>query len=737
MKIEPGARRALVFVLVIALTTLHVLAEGGGRISGTVKTQEGAPASGADVALVQLSRHTTADSTGTFRFDAVPAGKYLIEVVSPRFGSVLGQVLVKDDEEATVTLSIDLTVHHEDVVVSAGVSPQSVADVAQSVAVLDERELAEKIAPTLGETLAQEPGVQQTQYAPGASRPVIRGLGGDRIRILQDGIGAGDASNVSTDHAVSIAPYGADRIEIVRGAATLLYGSNAVGGVVNVLDHRIPDHRTDDKFTGDVNVRYGMVNEIKSGAVDVGGTAGAFGWNLDYSKAKSNDVKVGSGSTFPDDTIPNSDLESQNWSVGASWLGEKGFVGGAYDEFTTNYGSAVESAVRIDMTQKRWDIRGGVNEPFGPFRLLKARLGGTDYEHVELEAGAVGTSFFNKSVEGRVELAHKQAGAWNGSFGVQGWHRDFEAIGAEAFVQPTTTLAGALFGFEEVGTGNLKGQLGVRYEGQSIESVDPTLRDRDFSAPSGSAGLLWSNGAYAVASTLSYSSRVPTAEELYANGPHLATFSFEVGDDDLDLETSVGLDVALRKISGRIEGAVSLFATHFSDYIFERDTGATFTTGDGDVLPVLQFTPSTALFYGAEAHVDFGLVHADPHHLDLELKADYVHAELTDLNEPVPLQPPLRASLGLKYQGRALWASLEGAWADKQDRIAPFDSETPGYTWLNAAIGYRLIAGRTVHDLILRGVNLTDKLAFNSVSRFREEVPLPGRDVSLNYRLAF
>ena len=173
---------------------------------------------------------------------------------------------------------------------------------------------------------------------------------------------------------------------------------------------------------------------------------------------------------------------------------------------------------------------------------------------------------------------------------------------------------------------------------------------------------------------------------------------------------------------------MSLFATRFTDYIFERDTGTTFTTGDGDVLPVIQFTPGTAQFYGAEAHVDFGLVHADPHHLDLELRSDYVHAELTDINEPVPLQPPLRASLGLKYQGRALWASLEGAWADKQDRFAAFDTETPGYTWVNAAVGYRLIAGRTVHDFILRGVNLTDKLAFNSVSRFREAVPLPGRD---------
>jgi iron complex outermembrane receptor protein len=737
MRISHRTLCAIVLALSAFVATGRALAAETGRILGTVKSQEGAAADGAAVTLVQLSRHATADAAGAFQFDAVPPGRYLIEVVSPRYGSAVGQVLVKEGEDATLALSIDLTIHHEDIVVSAGVSPQSVADVSQSVVVLDERELAQKIAPTLGETLSQEPGVQQTQYAPGASRPIIRGLGGDRIRILQDGIGAGDASNVSTDHAVSIDPYNADRIEVVRGAATLLYGSNAVGGVVNVLDHRIPDHRTDRAVTGDVNLRYGTVNEIKSGAVDVGGTAGAFGWNLDYSKAKSNDVKVGSDSVFADDTIPNSDLESQNWSVGASWLGEKAFVGAAYDQFETNYGSAVESAVRIDMHQKRWDVRGGINEPFGPFRVLKARLGGTDYDHVELEDGAVGTQFLNKSYEGRLELAHKQAGAWNGSFGIQSWHRDFEAIGDEAFVQPTTTFAQALFAFEEVGTGSLKGQFGLRYEHQSVDSDDATLRDRSFGAPSASAGLLWNNGAYAIASTLSYSSRVPTAEELYANGPHIATFSFEVGDDDLDLEKSVGLDVALRKVSGRIEGDVNLFATRFTDYIFERDTGTTFTTGDGDVLPVIQFTPGTAQFYGAEAHVDFGLVHADPHHLDLELRADYVHAELTDLNEPVPLQPPLRGSLGLKYQGRALWASLEGAWADKQDRFAAFDTETPGYTWVNAAIGYRLIAGRTVHDFILRGVNLTDKLAFNSVSRFRDAVPLPGRDVSLNYRLAF
>jgi iron complex outermembrane receptor protein len=536
---------------------------------------------------------------------------------------------------------------------------------------------------------------------------------------------------------VTYDPYSADRVEVVRGAATLLYGSNAVGGVVNMLDSRIPDYRTGKSISGDFSARYASANDLGSGAVNLGGDTGAFGWDIEYSKTNAGDITVGSGSPFPNNVIPTSDVETQNWSVGASWLGKTAFAGGAYDEFETNYGSAVESSVRIDMHQKRWDVRAGINGPFGAFRVLKVRLGGTDYRHNEIEDGDVGTSFLSTSYEGRVELGHKQAGPWLGSFGVHFWHRDFEALGAEAFVQPTTTAAGALFAFEELGTGDVKGQFGLRFERQDLTSVDPTLTDRNFSAPSASAGILWNNAGYAVASTLSYSSRVPTAEELYANGPHIATASFEIGDDDLGLERSLGLEVVMRKTSGIVEGQVSLFGTKFENFIYERDTGGTFTTPDGDVLTVIQFSEGDATFYGGEAHVDFELLHTDPNHLDLEVRGDYVHSELTNVDEPVPLQPPLRGTLALKYQGRAFWASAEVFHAWDQNRFAPFDTATPAYTWVNAAVGYRLIAGRTVHDFILRGVNLTDELSYNSVSRYRFEVPLPGRDVSLAYHLEF
>ena len=735
--VHPPLLRTLFVVLIAGVASLSEAVAAEGRIKGTVTSDQGEAVPDAEVVIVELKRSVQADADGAFAFDGVPIGHWLLEARSPRHGTAVAPVDVVEGGEAAVTLRVELAVHREHVVVSAGVAPQSLSGIAQPVAILDDRDLAAAASPTIGQTLAAQPGVAETQYAPGASRPVIRGLGGDRIRLLQNGIGAGDASNVSPDHAVSVDPSVADSIEVVRGAATLLYGSNAIGGVVNVLDGRIPDHRG-GPIGGTATLRYGSSNDLESGALKLDGTAGWFGWHADYANADSGNQSVGGGSGFPGDEIPNSDLESANKAVGASWLGDTAFVGAAYNDFTSNYGSAVESEVRVDLKQKRWDLQGGINAPFGPFRFLKARLGSTEYEHVELEGAEIGTRFLNDSIEGRLELAHSQAGPWLGSFGTQASTRSFEAIGEEAFVQPTDTRSAALFAFEELGTGAVKGQFGVRYEDASVTSSDPALRDRDFGAPSGAAGLVWKPGEeWSLGATLSYSSRVPTAEELYSNGPHIATASFELGDDDLAIENALGLDVALRRLSGRISGELDLFYTDFDDFIFESDTGTTFVTDEGDLLPIIQFSQSAAAFYGAELHLDVELLHAHPHHLDLELRGDYVHAQLTDLDEPVPLIPPLRGALGLRYQGPALWALVEAGRSQAQDRFAPNDVETPGYTTYTAEVGYRLVTGRVVNDFIVRGSNLTDELAFNSVSRFRFAVPLPGRDIRATYRIGF
>jgi iron complex outermembrane receptor protein len=656
----------------------------------------------------------------------------VLQVLSPRFGSAVGEVSVEEGKEVQVELRLDLSVHREEVVVTASPDARSLSNIARPVAVLDGSDLTERMQPTLGDTLAQEPGVTATTYAPGTSRPVIRGLGGDRIRILEDGIGAGDASNVSPDHAVSIDPLSSDRIEVVRGPATLLYGGNAIGGVVNVLDRRIPDRRPEHAVGGSLSLRAGSAAEERAGALALDGGVGMLGWHVEGLKRETEDMDAGDGLT-----IANSDLETDGAAVGLSLIGDPGFVGVSYSGFDTNYGAAVEEEVRIDLEQRRIDLLGEYSEPFGPFRSARVRLGSSDYEHTEFEGSEVGTVFNNKSNEGRVELRHKQLGPFLGSFGVQAFDRDFEAIGEEAFVQPTTTQGQALFGFEEIGRGPLTWELGARLEGQDVESSDAALRDRSFDTLSASAGLVWrKDEAWGVSAALTHSERPPTAEELYSNGPHIATNAFEVGDDDLQEETGLGLDVSLRKLAGRFSGEIDLFVTRFDGFIFDQDTGAIFDPG-GEELPIFQYVQEDAEFYGAEAHLDVELYHAEPHHVQLELRGDYVHAELDDTGEPLPRIPPLRGAVAVHYQGARLWGYIEAMRVQEQDRTAPLETETPGHTLLGATLGYRLLAGQTVHELILRGTNLTDELAFNHVSRFKEIVPLPGRDVSLAYRLLF
>lgn len=723
---------ALALVCVLVVGSSPVLA--AGAIRGTVVSRSGAPVDDAAVTLVELRRAARTDAGGTFAFEGIPNGRYLLEVISPRFGSALADAIVEKDAATTVAIRIDLTVHHEDVVVTAGVAPQEGGDVAASVTVLDDKELASKVAATLGETVADQPGVASTHYAPGASRPVIRGLGGDRIRILQEGIGAGDASSVSPDHAVAIDPFSAESVEIVRGPATLLYGSNAIGGVVNVMDGKIPHTRTGERIAGNVLVRYGSNAEATTGAARLGGNAGAFGWHLAGALSDQGNYEGGGGFG----TKANSDVESDSWSAGGSWIGNGAWAGAAVSGFDTNYGSAFEDEVRIDLTQRRFDLSGGKVDPAGPLPSLEVRAGGSDYEHVELEGTEIGTRFLNRSIEARFQATHRRAGAWAGSFGAQASRRDFEAIGEEAFVPPSVGTAFALFGLEEIGERALRGQIGLRYERQALDVDDDALEDRDFDALSASAGLSWKRGEdWTLAATLSRSSRVPTAEELYSDGAHVATATYEVGDDGLGLEKSLGLDLTVRKHRGIVQGEVGIFATDFDDFIYERDTGLTFTTDEGDTIPIVRFTAAAARFLGIEGHLDIGLLHTEPHHLELEIRGDYVRAELTDSNEPVPYQPPARLALGLKYQGARWWAGVEGMHAFEQDRFGPLDSATPAYTSVNAWAGWRWVTRSIVHDLMLRVTNIGDTLATNSVSRFRDLVPLPGRDVRATYRLAF
>jgi iron complex outermembrane receptor protein len=735
-----------------------------GVVSGHILTAEGRPVPDARVQLLELRRQVQAGADGSFRFENVPAGLYLLQAESAREGLNVARVEVKAGEEARIEMTVDLARHQEEVVVTAG-EAATLTELARAVTVLSGTELALRRESSLGETLAQQPGISSTYFGPGASRPVIRGFGGDRIRVLQTGIGTADASNTSPDHAVSTDPLSARQIEVLRGPATLLYGSNAVGGVVNVIDNRIPDRTPDRPVVGAAELSGATVADERAGALSLDGRLGRLAWHADVFKRKTDDVSIPgfaeSAAVRAEEeaeeeeheqdfgVLGNSATDTEGASLGGSWVREGGFLGLSLSGLNSLYGvpgghhheeeeagheagEEEEAEVRIDLQQRRADLRGELTRGFGPFRSARLRLGLADYEHTELEGEAVGTVFTNDSWEGRLELPHRRLGPLSGTLGVQASRRDFEAVGEEAFLPPTVTRSWSAFAFEELGRGAWKLQLGGRLERQDVETDAGEVRS--FTGTSGSAGVVWtSDPGWAVGASLSRSVKLPTAEELFSNGPHIATRAFEVGDPDLRQENSLGLDLTLRRRAGRVTGEVNLFANWFDGYIYEA-----FTDEEEDGLAVFRYVQSDARFIGAEAGVTFDLYHAEPHHLDLELTGDVVRADLTADDQPLPRIPPARVGAVLHYSGERLEGRVEARRVAEQDRIAPFERPTGGYTMVNASLGYRFfLAGRTILDVLLRGTNLTDEEARNHVSFLKDVAPLPGRDVRLSVRLTF
>ncbi|HEV8611786.1 MAG TPA: TonB-dependent receptor [Thermoanaerobaculia bacterium] len=717
-----------------------------GSIAGRVVTAEGNPAPDARVELLELRRQSAVDADGRFRFDAIPVGSYLLQATSPRFGDSVARVVVPAGAQPDVTLTLERAVHREQVVVSASAEARRPEEVVQPVEVLSDQELQEQTSMTIGDTLSSQPGITATTFGPGASRPVIRGLGGDRIRMLENGIGVGDASSTSPDHAVSTEVLGADRIEVIRGPATLLYGSSAIGGVVNVIDDRIPDHLPAAPVTGMVELRGATNADERGGAASVTGGLGPVAWHVGGSKRKTDDYEIpGFARVEPEPgdekgVVKNTFIDSDSLTGGLSFVGNAGFLGASYSGFNTDYGSAAEEEVHIEMKQRRFDVRGEITQPFAFLRGLKARFGSTDYEHTEFEGEETGTVFTNDSWEARLEAPQRAVGILEGAFGFQIGSKDFEAIGEEAFLPKTTTDNWAVFAVEEFALTNaFRMQVGGRYENQDVSAdftnfpTEGPIDDRSFNSLSGSLGFVWTVAPNtALALSVSRSVKLPNAEELFANGPHIATNAFEIGDPTLNKEKSWGSDLSLRQTAGRVTGSITVFANRFDGFIFEQLTDEV-----EDELQVIRFTQRDAEFVGGELHTDIELLHAHPHHLSLELTADYVRAKLRDTDEPLPRIPPFRFGGAIRYQGEAFWGLVGVRHARKQDRISEFETETDGFTLLEAAVGYRFFFGGVVNDVILRGTNLTDEEARNHVSFLKDVAPMPGRDVSLSYRVSF
>lgn len=640
------------------------------------------------------------------------------------------------------------------------------ASLLSSVTVLQGTELTREIRLTIGETLARQAGVSATSFGPNASRPILRGFQGERVRVLSDGIGSFDVSNTSVDHAVVVNPQLADRIEVLRGPASLLYGSSAIGGVVNVIDKRIPREVPDEPVHLDVVGTYASAARERSGSGVVEVPLGPhFVIHADGSYTKTDDLKIGgyvlskpvraqalaSKDPLVSDLaalrgrLPNSAGRTWNAGAGAAYIddgGELGLAIGRYDsvygvparyDVTTGDGEQVHLAVK----QTRLDARASVNLGDGFFEKLSARYGYADYQHQELsDTNAVNTTFLNKSMEGRIELAQAKHGVWRGASGVQLLTRTLDIIGDEAFVPRNTTTQFGVFTLQEVDLGTFKAEAAGRYEHSTVVTSFAEFRgapngfDRSFNAFSGSIG-----GSAGLAEgvrigvNLSHTERAPAAEELLANGPHAGTQAFEIGNRNFGVERANGAEVVLRAKGERYSFEGSVYYTRFSNYIYESQTGDI----DGG-LPVFQFRAGRARYYGAEATASFTLAEFGDARLKVDALADYTNAVLLGGGGPVPRIPPFRVLGGVEVTHPRGDVRIEAEHAARQSRVSPFETATDGYTLVNASLSFRPFADRPNTALVLSANNIFDVDARRHASFLKDFAPLPARDIRISLR---
>ena len=645
---------------------------------------------------------------------------------------------------------------YDEILITAGPHPRSRFDVIQGSSVISHEELDRALQPSIGETLAELPGVSSTYFGPSASRPVIRGLDGPRIRVLQNGIGTLDASVTSPDHAVVSDALGAKRVEIVRGASTLLYSSAAVGGVVNVDDGRIPTRRPDEWLEGDLRALYGSAANEK--AIGGGLTAGlgpaalrAAGFFRDTGDLEIPGFPVSETYTAanpgtergPEGRVPNSDAESAGGSAGAAWIFDSGVLGAAYGITDSDYGIPTYPGgeeTRIELEQQRGDLHGEWERDLAAFEKATLQLGYASYEHVEREADVAGTRFENDAWEGRLELVQKHWRDLHGTAGFQFLLRDFSVTGEEAYVPPNETFSWGLFAVEEIRLGSLIVEAGLRFERQRSRSRALDV-DRSFNGVSVSAGIGWApRQDTRLGLSVSRTERPPAAEELFSNGPHLATRGFDVGDPGLDPEIGLSVEAVIRKREGRFTGGINAFYTRFEDYIFLENIGPVDEDGNPDPAGELmrrEYRQSAADFYGGEVQLALEAIRGDLFTGIVDFALDYVRAREDRTEQPLPRIPPLRLKAGMEARSRYLDGRLELWWVGEQDRTANFELPTDAHLLLNASLTLHPFPDEYDATLLVQGRNLTDEEARNHASFLKDFVPLPGRDVRVVLRVGF
>lgn len=633
-------------------------------------------------------------------------------------------------------------------------------------AVMNADQLVSQGRATLGETIEHMPGVRGSSFGAGASRPVIRGMDGARVKVLSDGIDVLDASTLSADHAVTTEPLLLQQIEVLKGPATLLYGGGAVGGVVNLVDRKIPTQLPEQGH----EVQLGWQgNTVAKESTFMAGTTlglGSLALRAEGLKRNADAYRLaghedGSRSRRQTGSYNDTDIAS----LGMSWISDTGYTGLAYTRQANVYGLLAHEHGHchthghgaslhwhcgshghghghdhgddhdhgipyIDMLQKRWDFRSEYSDPLAGFSHFKLRVGHSDYQHEEIEGGSVGTRFDSRSTDARLELTHEPLWGWRGVLGGQSLRRDFKAAGEEAYVPRTLTRNHALFVLEEYQQDDWRYELGLRHEWQDID-VKSGQKDRSHYGTSVSLGTVWQfRPDYQLTASVSRSQRLPVAEELYAFGPHAASRTIEVGNDRLKKETSHNLDLGIAKTLGQVTFDLSVFQNRINDYIHAADTGER----PGSDYRVIEYRQQDAVFRGAEAQVNYHF----SDRLTAGVYGDHVRGKLRNGKGNVARIPADR--LGLRVQ-HAFTDQLDGSLnlfrVMRQAHIADHETKTTGYNMLNASLTYTGQHQATGYTLYLRGDNLLNVKAREHTSFIKDQVQLPGRNLTAGVRVSF
>jgi iron complex outermembrane recepter protein len=675
----------------------------------------------------------------------------------------------------------------KEIVVTGVRQRMSENDVLAQSTVVSNESLTRDMRPSIGETLAKQPGVSASSFGPSASRPILRGFQGERVSVLTDGIGSIDVSNTSADHAVIIDPLLAERIEVLRGPSVLPYSISTIGGVVNVIDKRIPRAVPEKGYSFDSILSYGSAaNERSVGSAADVAIGGHFVLHADGSYLKSDDIRIGgyaltpaaraqalaaaAGPTLPDDpdfaataaikgTLPNTAAKTWTAGAGAAYIADNFNMGLSYSHYDSLYGVPIrfalasgegQEAPRLDVLQNRFDARAEVSTGGGFLDKIRFRGGYANYRHFELEEdGAIGTAFYNKGYEGRLEFVQAKHGAWQGNSGIQYYKRDFNVVGDEAFLPRSTSDGVSLFTLQQFDFGAFRAEAGIRYE-HSSNQAKPDASDlrfsaatRNFDAVSGSAGA-----SYEVADglrlgvNLSRTERAPSADELFAKGGHAGTQAWELGNPDFGLEKSWGVEGTLHYKKGDITFDGSAYYDSFNGYIAEIQVAqsvcqaAAAPSGRTVDLPCFQQQQLDARYYGLEGDVSAKLGQIGGTAVNVDALADYTNAQIKN-GEPLPRIPPLRILSGIEAQSGLLTARAEVEHVFEQNRTSPGETPTASYTMVNASLAIKPFKSNRNLSLSLSANNIFDVDARRASSFLKDFAPLAGRDLRATVRVAF